>query len=294
MPEAQLRLFPDPKPLLERLGAEFFRSVPTRPGIYIMTGEQDRVLYIGKARNLRQRLCSYKYPRSSRKLTRLACRVRAITWELCDDACAAGMRENELLRVHKPTFNVLNTRAEHYPFIGLGARDGDLSFRLTKCSQPLSGEQLFGAFKSLPLVRCASAALCRLLWRAEHPASSLLELPSTLLNGKMTERWKISSARTDTWYMFLGEFLCGRSDRLIAQLNAAVPAGSSHFEQTFHAQDIAWLQEFFTRGPQRHAHLRQLFYLPDESGHIAQSELDDLLVLREQYANPIAPRQSVG
>src|SRR5215207_7877206 len=147
MPEAQLRLFPDPRPLLERFGADFFRAVPKRPGVYLMTGERDRVLYIGKARNLRQRLSSYKYPRSSRKLLRLGCRVRSIVWEICDDGLAASMRENELLRLHKPMFNVLNTRAEHYPFLGLRVVEDGLILRLTKSSKAFPDEQLFGAFK---------------------------------------------------------------------------------------------------------------------------------------------------
>jgi excinuclease UvrABC nuclease subunit len=291
VPEAQLRLFPDPKPLLERFGADFFRTIPRRPGIYVMTGEHERVLYIGKARNLRQRLCSYKYPRSSRKLARLTCRVRSITWELCEDAATASMRENELLRLHKPAFNVLNTRSEHYPFIGLRVTGTELVFRVTKSSHPLPREQVFGAFKGLPLVRCASAALSRLLWRAEHPTLSLLQLPPMLLHGKNAEAWKISWHRANDWQSLTVDLLSGRNDELIKVLDA-LPAASSHFEQAFHAQDIAWLQEFYARGPQRNAQLRQLFCL--DAPAIAQTELDDLLVLREQYANAVAPGPTVG
>ena len=53
-----MRLFPAPKPLVERLGVEFFRRVPTAPGVYLMAGERERLLYVGKAQNLRQRLNS--------------------------------------------------------------------------------------------------------------------------------------------------------------------------------------------------------------------------------------------
>lgn len=290
MPEAQLRLFPEPRPLLERFGADFFRTVPTRPGVYLMTGERDRVLYIGKARNLRQRLSSYKYPRSSRKLMRLACRVRSIVWEICDDGLAASMRENELLRLHKPAFNVLNTRAEHYPFLGLRVVEDGLILRLTKFSKPFAGEQLFGAFKGLPLARSAFGSLLRLLWRVEHPDLSLLELPLTLTSSKTPEIWKIRGRAVELGRLIL-EFLSGRSDPLCEQLEASVARGS-HFEEVFHVRDMELLREFFARGPQRNAHLRQVFCLP--GAPISQSELDDLLVLREQYANPVAPDHTVS
>jgi len=291
MPEAQLRLFPEPRPLLERFGADFFRTVPARPGVYLMTGERDRVLYIGKARNLRQRLSSYKYPRSSRKLMRLACRVRSIVWEICDDGLAASMRENELLRLHKPAFNVLNTRAEHYPFLGLRVVENALVLRLTKFSKPFPGEQLFGAFKGLPLARSAFGALLRLLWRVEHPNLSLLQLPSMLLNSKTPEIWRGHGRATKLCGAIL-EFLSGTGNVLFAHLDASLPARGSRFEEAFHGHDVELLREFFARGPQRNAHLRQVFCLP--GAHISQSELDDLLVLREQYANPIAPSPAVS
>src|SRR5437016_7983464 len=82
----QMRLFPAPNPLVERLGAEFFRRAPASPGVYLMSGEGERLLYVGKAKNLRQRLNSYRHvqpERASRKLVRLIHEVRAVVWEVC-------------------------------------------------------------------------------------------------------------------------------------------------------------------------------------------------------------------
>ena len=55
MSAGQLWLLPPPKPLVDRLGHEFFRNLPDRPGVYLMCGPQEGVLYVGKARNLRKR-----------------------------------------------------------------------------------------------------------------------------------------------------------------------------------------------------------------------------------------------
>jgi excinuclease UvrABC nuclease subunit len=96
----QLRFWPDPKPVVDRLGKRFFRHVPKAPGVYLMHGSGETVLYVGKARNLRQRLASYRVAnpeRLPRRLLRLLDRVERITWEICDDESAALRRESELL-----------------------------------------------------------------------------------------------------------------------------------------------------------------------------------------------------
>ncbi len=112
MSARQLRLFKHSQPLLERLGAEFFRSIPTRPGVYIMSGEMGRVLYVGQSKNLRHRLATYKNANPDhvpRKVIRLVHAVRKIDWEECATANFARLRENELLRAHRPKFNSMNT-----------------------------------------------------------------------------------------------------------------------------------------------------------------------------------------
>jgi len=276
--ETQLRLFADSKPLLERFGAEFFRAVPRSPGVYLMAGEAERVLYIGKAKNLRQRLSSYKYARNSRKLARLTANVRTITWEICDDPLAASLRENELLRIHKPRFNVVNTRSEHYPFIGLKPGAESLGLWLTKSPEVLPGVCHFGAFKGLPLVRSAFSALLRLLWRAEHPGHSIYDIPLRQLGSPTT------ATINHKWETPLVEFLGGQSEALIELLAAVSPADNG-FAEAFHLHDVELLREFFARGPRRNADLRQVFCLYGQ--FIAQRELDDLIVLREQYAEDL-------
>ena len=86
MAERQLRLFAHPKPLLDRLGRDFFRAVPKRPGVYVMTGTSGQILYIGQSGNLRARLGTYKNAHPdhlSRRTLRLIHSVSSITWEEC-------------------------------------------------------------------------------------------------------------------------------------------------------------------------------------------------------------------
>src|SRR5690242_16075479 len=66
MSERQLHLLQPSRPLALRLGDELFRAAPREPGVYIMTGGDGRILYIGQSKNLRARLGSYKNARRDR------------------------------------------------------------------------------------------------------------------------------------------------------------------------------------------------------------------------------------
>jgi len=110
----QLLLFPPPQPLVDRFGRQFFRSIPEAPGVYFLCGDEAGVLYVGKAKNLRRRLSSYRsaHPeRLARRIFRLLFRVTRIYWDECADEAAAVDRERRLLLVLQPPFNA----AGRYP-----------------------------------------------------------------------------------------------------------------------------------------------------------------------------------
>jgi hypothetical protein len=101
-------LFPHPRPLVERFGEDFFRRLPERPAVYLMCGSGEGVLYVGKAKNLRKRLGSYRVANPetlSRRILRLLHRVTRIEWDECPDDSAAGYREEMLIAVLQPRFN---------------------------------------------------------------------------------------------------------------------------------------------------------------------------------------------
>lgn len=108
MATGQLWLFPPPRTLVERFGESFFRELPERPGVYYLCGADAGVLYVGKAKNLRKRLSSYRVAnpeRYSRRLIRLLNQVVRIEYDVCASEHVARHREELLICVLSPKFN---------------------------------------------------------------------------------------------------------------------------------------------------------------------------------------------
>ncbi len=139
MPSAaiQLRLLPSARPLDDRLGGSFFRQIPHQPGVYRMFGAEGRLLYVGKAGDLRQRLTSYRsLAHASRKTIRLLHLVRSITWEVCATEEQATLRENDLLRTHRPRFNRMGVWPDANGYLELSVQQKGLRLRFTRPSRP--------------------------------------------------------------------------------------------------------------------------------------------------------------
>jgi predicted GIY-YIG superfamily endonuclease len=280
VPETQLELMPACRPLLEKFGREFFKAVPARPGVYVMTGRGERVLYVGQSGNLHARLGTYKNARTgktSRKTQRLVHSVESITWELCSNAREARLRENALLRLHRPRFNRLNTYPAAYNFISLKVSPRELEFART--TSPSGPGRLFGAFKGH--VHGGYASLLRLTWAALNKPNGIHAFPHRLLANRAPSPWVLPVAPHiggDSLGLLLSGFLEGTSDALLNWLTGRLPPlDSLHpFYRVFQESALDNLQTFFLVGPKRNRALMEQHGL--EGGLIPQERLDDLLV----------------
>ena len=195
MPASQTLLFPDPRPLVERLGQDFFRQLTERPGVYMMQDANGLVLYVGKAKNLRQRLGYYRVAnpdRLGRRHLRLLRQVVQIELYECADEIAALAKEAELLRELKPKFN----RAGVWPGTPrfLVWRVAERTLELAIAQTPATGWQVFGPFGSGVIF--LRAALARLFWYALNPASGSTTMPQGWLHSRVGAIASIANAQT--------------------------------------------------------------------------------------------------
>ncbi len=81
---------------------------PRRPGVYAMTDRHGRIIYVGKAKNLRVRLLSYFRTESrDRKAGRILKHTKQLAWEHATHEFPALLRELELIQRFRPRFNVI-------------------------------------------------------------------------------------------------------------------------------------------------------------------------------------------
>jgi hypothetical protein len=172
----QMLLFPDPRPLVERLGSDFFRAAPEGPGVYLMRDCADQVLYVGKAKNLRKRLGSYRVAnpdRMPRRHLRMLRAVHRIELQPCTDETCALAQESRLLLALRPRFNRAGTWPKVPRFFGWRVLGHDLQLAVT--SIVTHGWHHHGPLgaNAIPL----RASFARLLWCAFHPDVGLAGLP---------------------------------------------------------------------------------------------------------------------
>lgn len=112
----QSRMINPPKP---------FADPPSAPGVYVMRGATGKILYIGKAKSLPDRVRSYFQP-SSRlppKTAALVSQVQAIEYFVTGSELEALILENNLIKKHRPRYNIVLRDDKHYPFIRLAMQD---------------------------------------------------------------------------------------------------------------------------------------------------------------------------
>jgi len=93
-------------------------SLPTRPGVYIFRDAAGRILYVGKAVNLRNRVRSYfRESAPSRKVERMVREIADFELTVVDSELEALILECSLIKTHRPHYNVKLRDDKQYPLI---------------------------------------------------------------------------------------------------------------------------------------------------------------------------------
>ena len=136
------------------------REFPERPGVYTMTSQYGDVLYVGKAKNLRNRVSSYfaESHTEGTKLAKMMRSVREITYEETGSELSALLLESRKIKELRPRFNAMERWYRPQSFIRLDVQN-DFP-ELTFIREPAEdGAEYFGPFKS----REAAEALMEIL-----------------------------------------------------------------------------------------------------------------------------------
>jgi len=131
----------------------FLRALTTRPGIYQMYDTEGKLLYVGKARNLKNRVGSYfRASGLTEKTMALVARIQDIQVTVTSTEVDALLLEHNLIKTQQPPYNILLRDDKSYPYIFLSSEDTFPRLSLHRGAKRKKG-QYFGPYPGAGAVR---------------------------------------------------------------------------------------------------------------------------------------------
>ncbi|PYQ32317.1 MAG: excinuclease ABC subunit C, partial [Acidobacteria bacterium] len=132
---------------VERLKARI-KELPDRPGVYLHKNAEGEVIYVGKARNLRNRVGSYVVGKGDRDPFGIALvkEIEAIDFVTTNNELEAILLENNLIKAHQPRYNVLLRDDKTYPYLKVTMSEDFPRVVFTRRLDRKKGDLFYGPF----------------------------------------------------------------------------------------------------------------------------------------------------
>ena len=224
------------------------RQAPAEAGVYIMRDAAGEIIYVGKAKVLRNRLSSYFSGRKDIKTRHLVSRIETIEWILAGSEYEALLLENNLIKKHTPKYNINLKDGKTYPSVRITNEDFPRVFRTRRIIN--DGSLYFGPFPSaetidiyldlvkrlFPLRRCSN-----MKGRSEPCMYYHIGRCSAPCVGKVTKEEYAKSVDE------VKKLLSGDTEVLLADLRARMAEASAalRFEEAARLRDAVTAIELF-------------------------------------------------
>ena len=150
-------------------------ELPALPGVYIMKNAQGKIIYIGKAKVLKNRVRSYfdgSDHTGHRAATLMLPHIRDIEWIITESEEEALILEANLIRKHTPKYNVLLKDDKHFPYLAFSVKEPFPRLFLTR-SVHKDDNQYYGPFMGSRMIDQLTDLSARLF----HIRECKLKLP---------------------------------------------------------------------------------------------------------------------
>lgn len=123
-------------------------TIPTNPGIYLMRDAENKIIYIGKAKNLKKRVKSYFLKNQNYKTQKLVENISDIEFVLTDNESEAFLLESNMIKKYRPRFNIELKDQQRYTYLRISDEKYPrlLVARRTRDGKFLGKGKTFGPF----------------------------------------------------------------------------------------------------------------------------------------------------
>lgn len=152
---------------------KFVKELPESPGVYLMRGGGGRILYVGKAGNLKRRVSSYFLRPLESRIHRLILEVKKINYKKTDTALEALILESRLIKKYKPPYNVRGKDDKSFLYVEI-TRDKYPRVLLVRGKDLEKGNLHYGPFTSAKSIREALRLVRRIFPYSTHPDTKVM------------------------------------------------------------------------------------------------------------------------
>ena len=217
---------------------ENLKNIPKRPGVYIMRNKAGDIIYVGKAKNLHNRV--RQYFQSSRNLplktVNQVSHVESIETMVVDTEMEALILECNLIKEHRPRYNIMLKDDKSYPYIKVTVQDPYPKIFMTR-NHKRDGSKYFGPFTSSTAVKQTIEAIQQVypLRRCNRKVAYGIRRGRPCLNfhiGQCTApcTGKVSESRYRKDVDAIIAILNGRDKELIARLTQEMAEASARMD----------------------------------------------------------------
>lgn len=241
----------DKSPFLKRK----LSDLPIRPGVYLYRDREGNLLYVGKAKVLRNRVKSYFQSRLlDAKTRRLVGRIWDLEFIVCETELEALVLENNFIKEHDPPFNILLRDDKSYPYVKLTWKEAFPKVYVTR-KVAKDGSLYFGPFFPASTAYRTAELVYRFFQIRD------CDIPIDGKRGRACMKYQLHRCTAPCIGVVSQEayreqakeaklFLEGKRDELKARLEAAMwkAAENDAFEQAAAYRDaLAQIDAWFTR-----------------------------------------------
>jgi len=160
-----------------------YTKLPNSPGVYLMRDAKRRILYVGKAGNLRRRVSSYFLRPHDYRIQKLVSQIKKIDCKKTDTAIEALILEAELIKKHQPPYNVREKDDTSFLYVEI-TKEAFPRVLLVRGKTKPSGKR-YGPFTSASNIREAMRILRKIFPYSVHPnTTQISKVKSQISVGK--------------------------------------------------------------------------------------------------------------
>ena len=160
---------------------KIYQKIPDSPGVYLMKDARGRILYIGKAGNLRRRVSSYFTRPHDYRIERLVREVKKVDCKKTDTAIEALILESELIKKYQPPFNVREKDDTSFLYVEITKEAFPRVLLVRGKTKPVG--KRYGPFTSATSIRQAMRILRKIFPYSIHPNTTQISKVKSQISG---------------------------------------------------------------------------------------------------------------